>query len=523
MMMKETVPTSKREATSPPELSQDAKIQKHTVTDQHTSHESVLNAADLLTTTPVSRKDNPLLTGKTLVNKCLEMNLHGEGSPPGQDGNYKTILSLCTDLEMRVSAVESELKTVKRELHKKTLELSEVRSENAALQSQISCTGAGESSVQSSESSTEASSGAPVPVSVQSSESSESLTHDSSDAPGSVQSSERSTVAPSGASVSASSSPGVPMITESSNSSEGLATLHPADIVRSQRLSLILNTLKNLPDHVNTVIFGDSNTHKIRGRDVDSKGNKVAVRSFSGLCVFAAAHALEMYDKPAFGKIRKVIWSLGANDALHGNVQHCAEDAEHHTKALYQQSKRIFPNAQIGFILPFVGIKAVTADFRKELERQLKATPEMKLHYPPNMVKMMLRDGVHINSEGKRAYANFLTKRFTNNKPSTSAAPSGVTPTPQDTQRGPATQLNTSVSGFQNQNSWGSFRLPPPAVPPYPPNEESPAGCRPNQQSLPDFSELARGITDVVHRTMQCWSLQQLRLQNGRSPQWPPL
>ena len=493
--MKETFQTSTWEATSPPELSHDAKIQKHIDTDQHTSHESVLNAADLLTTTPVSRKDNPLLTGKTLVNKCLEMNIHGEGSPPGQDGNYKTILSLCTDLELRVSAVESELKTVKRELHKKTLELSEVRSENAALQSQISCTGAVESSVQSSESSTEASSGAPV--SVQSSESSESLTH--------------------------SSSPGVPMITESSNSSEGLATLHPADIVRSQRLSFILNTLKNLPDHVNTVIFGDSNTHKIRGRDVDSKGNKVAVRSFSGLCVFAAAHALEMYDKPAFGKIRKVIWSLGANDALHGNVQHCAEDAEHHTKALYQQSKRIFPNAQIGFILPFVGIKAVTADFRKELERQLKATPEMKLHYPPNMVKMMLRDGVHINSEGKRVYANFLTKRFTNNKPSTSAAPSGVTPTPQDTQRGPATQLNTSVSGFQNQNSWGSFRLPPSAVPPYPPNEESPAGCRPNQQSLPDFSELARGITDVVHRTMQCWSLQQLRLQNGRSPQWPPL
>ena len=480
----------------------------------HISHDSVMRTADLCVSSPVSSKPQTILTGKT-----LEM---GTDIPPPDSTE---LFRLLTALTTRVSDLESKHRTLEQLVEDKNKELSDVRSENASLQSQINCTGATENLVvQSSQSSENAnlqreSSAAPIPPASPM----VVVSHDPRNAQSPTVLSERSTVDHSGASVDASISPGGPMLTERSSSMDGLATLHPADITRSKRLSLILNTLKNLPDHVNTVIFGDSNTHKVRGRDVDSKGNTVCVRSFSGLCVYAAAHALEKYDKPAFGKIRKVIWSLGVNDALHGNEQHCAEDAEHHTKALYQQSKRIFPNAQVGFILPFVGIKAVTADFRKELVRQLKAIPEMKLHYPPNMVNMMLRDGVHINSEGKRVYTNFLTKRFTKNKPSASAAPSGVTPTPQDTQRGPATQLNTSVSGFQNQNSWGSFRLPPPAVPPYPPNEESPAGCRPNQQSLPDFSELARGITDVVHRTMQCWSLQQLRLQNGRSPQWPPL
>ena len=83
---------------------------------------------------------------------------------------------------------------------------------------------------------------------------------------------------------------------ESSDRDE-VSPLNEADIKRSKRLSLILNTFKNLPDHVNTVILGDSNTHSVRGKDVDRKGNKVCVRSFGGLCIYHRSRLLRSTGK----------------------------------------------------------------------------------------------------------------------------------------------------------------------------------------------------------------------------------
>ena len=284
---------------------------------------------------------------------------------------------------------------------------------------------------------------------------------------------------------------------------------HSEDIKRAKRLSIVLETLHILPDHVNTLVLGDSNTHKVLGKDVDPKANKVCVRSFSGLCIFAAALALMEYDKTPYEKIKKLVWSVGVNDALHGDTQHCLEDNGKQITLLFQHSKRIFPNAQVHFILPFTGGKAVTPSYRKELEQRIKEnTPDMKMHFPPNMSKMMLPDGVHINSEGKQAYINFLRQRFSKRKPSNTAAiPDGVASVPPL-----VAQPGAQSAQFPGGRIWESFRIPP--------HDD---GYRSSQPPVTDFSELARGISDALCRTLQTWSSQQLRQQNEQLYSWPRL
>ena len=76
---------------------------------------------------------------------------------------------------------------------------------------------------------------------------------------------------------------------------EDLAPIHPGDVSRSKRLSMILNTLKNLPHHKKTLILGHSNAHGVKGGNVDPDNDTVAVRSFSGLCIVAAFNALQKH------------------------------------------------------------------------------------------------------------------------------------------------------------------------------------------------------------------------------------
>ena len=192
--------------------------------------------------------------------------------------------------------------------------------------------------------------------------------------------------------------------------------IHPADVTRSKRLSLILNTLKNLPGHKTTLILGDSNTHGVHGDKVDPENGTVAVRSFGGLCIVAAVHALQKYQF-SHKNIKKLVWSLGTNDALHRN-QHCPDDSVKYIKALYTESARVFPKATVAFILPFAGIKGVSDEFRKDLDDVIKENcPKMKRHYPPSMRNKFDKGGVHINFAGKRAYVEFLMKHFTKCKP----------------------------------------------------------------------------------------------------------
>lgn len=316
---------------------------------------------------------------------------------------------------------------------------------------------------------------------------------------------------------------------DSDSPGPGVAPLHPADIARSKRLSFILNTLKSLPDHVTTLILGDSNTHKVRGKDVDSKGNKVCVRSFGGLCIYAAVHALKGYEHQ-YAKVRKVAWSLGANDAVHGEEQHCLVDYPQHIKALYTETKRVFPNSTVHFILPFLGIKAVTPDFRSHLQDLLKEhAPEMKTHNPPNMSGMMLRDGLHINQAGKEAYINFLMKKFTKNKPQPKQS-SAAHSVPAQFQQ---SQPNTSTGSGHLGNGFESFRLQnsritPTAVPShiqYCNGAPASYHAGPQQPQYPQYPVLQQpGLAEALSHTMQrWWSSQQPRYVNsGPIQSWPP-
>ena len=313
--------------------------------------------------------------------------------------------------------------------------------------------------------------------------------------------------------------------------SADLSPLHEADIARSNRLSFILNTFKNLPDHVTTLILGDSNTHKIRGNDLDPKGNKVCVRSFGGLCIYATVHALKNYEHE-YSNIRKVAWSLGANDALHGEDQHCLDDYPHHVQALYTETKRVFPNSTVHFILPFSGIKAVTPAFRSSLQALLKEhAPEIKMHNPPNMSGKMMRDGVHINQAGKEAYVNFLMKKFTKNKPQPKQA--SVSDHPQG-----QPQPNTSTgSGHQQGHQVGhgneGFRLHHPQLSPTfaPSHVQYYNGAPASYQAGPQHLQYQQypvlqqpGLAEALSQTMQrWWSSQQPRYVNsGPIQSWPP-
>ena len=241
-------------------------------------------------------------------------------------------------------------------------------------------------------------------------------------------------------------------------------TLRPSDISRSKKLSYILNALKNCLSYRSTLVIGDSNTHPINQREVDAEGRSVAIRSISGLCVVAAAHALKAY-KFTYRKVKKLVWSIGINDFLHEN-QHCTEEWDMHLKSLYTESARIFPNASISLVLPFHGLSSVPSSFTKEFEKKVKALcPKIKRLRTPSMLNKVKHDGVHLNREGVDKYFSFLQAQFTK-----------VRSTREDNT--PSNAHNSSASSARVQ-SGESFRVnssdfPPiqqahTAVPPAPP------------------------------------------------------
>ena len=192
---------------------------------------------------------------------------------------------------------------------------------------------------------------------------------------------------------------------------EELTPLHPSDMARSKRLSYILNTFKNFPDHVDTAFLTDSNGHGVDGKELDPEGRHVNVRSVGGLCVVSAARALKIHNK-SYPRIKLVVWSVGVNDFLHRD-QHCMNDYETYVAALYTESKRIFPNAEIKLVLPFAGSDKWSTACIKEFARTVKANcPLMKCYNPPSMRNRLNRDGVHLNKSGKRVFVDFLGKHF---------------------------------------------------------------------------------------------------------------
>ena len=230
------------------------------------------------------------------------------------------------------------------------------------------------------------------------------------------------------------------MCRETVHEGDGLAPLHPADLARSKRLSYILNTVKQFPHHVTTLIIGDSNLHGVNGKEIDTEGSSVNVRSVGGLCVFAAVAALRGHTH-CYRRIKQIAWSLGTNDALHNN-QHCVEDKKRYLELLYTESKRIFPAATIKFILPFPGMEKVPTSYIKELTNDVRSVcPNMKCYRPPSMRQKLCRDGVHLNREGKDAIIKFLQKQF---------LPCGIQLGPRG---GPTGDLNRTPQQVPNKNA----------------------------------------------------------------------
>lgn len=293
---------------------------------------------------------------------------------------------------------------------------------------------------------------------------------------------------------------------------------HPSDKSRADKPFFILKSLRNLPSHVTTVVLGDSNTHHVKASQVDPKGNSVAVRSFSGLCIPAAVIAMNRYKNFPYKKCRKIVWSLGVNDALHGEQQHCTEDYPNYVRALYTETKRIFPNAAVHFILPFLGVKDVTLAYRKNLAQTLKAQcPKVIVHKPPSMEGMLAPDGVHISEAGRSTYTNFLMKRFTNSSPTSAvkAEPQGHIVTAGSAS---ATKVNPSKPDPVIPPSYGFLPLPDSG--PMMPNARSyPQYTQPRD---PAFSGFTNGLVDLLTRCLQNRpETHQYRYNSVQ--QWPPI
>lgn len=190
----------------------------------------------------------------------------------------------------------------------------------------------------------------------------------------------------------------------------GITPLHSSCITRSKRMTYILNTFRNFPHFVTTLIGGCSVLHGVDGKQLDSEGS-VNVRSVGGLCVFALVHALLGHTQ-VHSRIKQVVWSLGTNDALHQH-QHCVKDNRKYIDLLYRESKRIFPQAEIKFVVPYGGMEKVPSGHIKQLTKDIKVMcPDMKVYHPPSLREKLCRDGVHPNKDGRNALIRFLRNHF---------------------------------------------------------------------------------------------------------------
>lgn len=298
--------------------------------------------------------------------------------------------------------------------------------------------------------------------------------------------------------------------------------IHPSDMARSKRLSMILNTFKNLPDHVNTIVYTDSNGKGVRGKEVDPKGNSVCVRSFSGLCIVSAVYALQQYDKFPYRGIKKIVWCLGTNDAWHGSTEHCPNETQKYATALYSETRRIFPNASVTFVLPSTGIKGVSGGFIKELEQLMKQNcPEMKTIHPPSMRGMMKPGGKHINDEGTRAFVNFLMRRFTKCKPRDVIREPPI-PVAQGNRVNPGVG---DVNRSYQQNPWVQHLSVPTVQNPRVDTRPSAPGATQTvetiQNGAPSYTGLAREIAVAFKQMMQqCRAEPQNHARH--QDMWPP-
>ena len=279
------------------------------------------------------------------------------------------------------------------------------------------------------------------------------------------------------------------------------AELHEADVSRSKKLSYILNSFKNIPHHRNIAVIGDSNLHGVKETEIDSESKQIVVRGCSGLCVPAAVYALKQY-KHKYSHFKRIIWSLGTNDLLHQD-QHCPDDWHFHLESLFKETKRVFPKAKIGFVMPFHGLPSVPQSYIKFISDSVKdASPTVKRYTTPTMKNKVKGDGVPITAEGAHVFESYMKKIFLGHRQVPNLDLQPAVPKQNESQRSPGQEQicnldphpvhqNVNMSGHIGGYGGNQYFYPPPPIP---------MQCfRPQFPAVPNFpGHMIRDISEAV-------------------------
>ena len=187
-----------------------------------------------------------------------------------------------------------------------------------------------------------------------------------------------------------------------------LTPLEPTCENKAKKVSTALNNNKTAPKHATTLVMGDSLIHFMDKQDFDVS-DTLRVRGVSGLCVFAFVRALKLHRRP-LGNIKRLILSIGVNDYLH-RPKHCLDDTSAIFSFLGSETKRVFPNATVFYVLPYRGITKLSTGERDELEKLVRThCKNFKVFNPPNLVNQVNAGGVHPSDKGAKLLTKFYRK-----------------------------------------------------------------------------------------------------------------
>ena len=200
-------------------------------------------------------------------------------------------------------------------------------------------------------------------------------------------------------------------LSDSDHGDKEFIELHKSDRSRVSRLSKVLNSTNRLPNHVNTLILIDSLGKGMDGRELDPVNDNIALRMAGGVCTVAAVHALKKRTT-VNRRIKKFVLAVSVNSILHKD-QHCSEEQSSYFKALYGESKRLYPSATVHLVPPYSGSdKIPKADIEEFMLAVKDSKAPFKIHFPPNMRGKLDRDNVHLSEEGRESYRDFFAKHF---------------------------------------------------------------------------------------------------------------
>ena len=99
---------------------------------------------------------------------------------------------------------------------------------------------------------------------------------------------------------------------------------------------------------------------------------------------------------------------MGLNDELHKR-QHIGGERDKYLTELSRVTKKVFPCADLKFILPLSGGRMSREAINNLRDDILKHIPECTLYTPPDMKTMFDHSGVHLNDYGVQRFKAFIS------------------------------------------------------------------------------------------------------------------